>query len=492
MSGLPRSLLRLCILGGGLWVGGCSWLPAVGPDYRSPETSGVKLESAQGAAFSPQSPPGPWWQLYQNAELNGYIGESLRENRDLRIAASRLEVAQASRDQALAAQWPGGDVSATYARERGLMPGMLGFQLLNATSASLNLSYELDLYGRIRRSVESATASLEEQQFAFAASQIRVAAETANAYVSACQAGAALASAEQLVGVAQKTVDTVSRMAKVGAVGQFEVTRAQAQVGERQAAIPPILAQRKAALYSLAVLLGRTPENYPAQAARCDTPPTLEQPLPVGDGLALLRRRPDVAAAERTLAAATARIGMVQANLYPQISLGVSGGGEGTTVANTFSSFNRAWSVGPLLSWTFPNQLAIRAQMRAAGAEADMALSNYQNTLLTALKETETALDGYARTLEQYQRMSEVQQTNKLALSQASQLYSRGSTAFLDLLAAQRELTETEQKRVDLAGQVAARQIAVFQALGGGWDGAAQVAAEQAKAAAAAQVIYRR
>lgn len=482
-------------LAGGVLIislAGCSLFEPLGPDYQSREPQAVRLDSGAAPVFSPQMPPGRWWQLYGNAQLNGYVIEALRENRDLRLAASRLTLVRSARDQATAAMWPSTSVSANYERTRNLLPGMAGFQELNLASASLSLSYEVDLFGRVRRLVESANASVEEQQFAFAATQIRVAADTANAFVSACQAGAALKVAEQLVESSEKTLATVSQLASAGAAGQLDVTRARAQVSSDRATIPPIKAQQKAALYALAVLLGRQPAQYPQEAGRCDVPPTLDKPLPVGNGLALLRRRPDVAEAERGMAASIAAIGVAEASLYPTITLGAMGGGDGMTIPGVLYKASQVWSIGPAMSWTFPNRQAAEAQLRAAGAQADMAVTSYQNTILVALKETETALDRYVRGLEHRQELQHGRDDVRSALDQALLLYRNGAIPYLDVLTAQRNLAEVERQLVDASGQVSANQISVFQALGGGWDDAAQVSADQAMAARVARAGFQR
>ncbi|WP_321967862.1 TolC family protein [Burkholderia cepacia] len=466
---------------------GCSLLHPIGPDYRSPAQTDAMLGGASGAPFSPEAPPGPWWRLYRDPALDRYIDEALRENRDLRAAASRLQIAQAQLDQAEAAWLPTTSVTARAARARDSVPGVPGLHVSNTLSAALGVSYELDLFGRIRRSTEAATASVDAQQFAFAATQIRIAASTASAYAGACQSNAALAVARRTVQVDADTLETTQRLANGGSASQVDVIRARAQLASDRARLPVLDAQRTASLYALATLLGRQPDRYPREAAQCAAPPTLAQPMPVGDGLALLRRRPDIAQAERTLASATAGIGVAAAGLYPQISIGLSVGAIGTTPANALRANGRTWSVGPLMQWTFPNRAIADALLRQAGANADLAKTNYDATVLNALKETDSALDAYARELDHHDQLQQARDDNRAALAQVQRLYGRGATPYLDVLVAQKSLAEAEQQLVDSAGAIASDQIAVFAALGGGWDDAAQRAAEQAAAAAASR-----
>ncbi|MCW3698184.1 efflux transporter outer membrane subunit [Burkholderia cenocepacia] len=462
---------------------GCSLVHPVGPDYRRPEPAAVTLDAASSGAFAPSAPPDKWWQLYQEPELDRYVSEALLENRDLRSAASRLAIAQSSLDQTLAQRWPTTDVSVSAERARGSLPGVPGLRVYNSVSTALSASYEIDLFGRIRRSIEASRADVDAQQFAFAATQIQVAANTASAYIGICNANAALAAAKRTIAIDEETLMVTRRLADGGAARRLDVTRAQAQLESDRAAVPPLESQRSAGLYALATLLGQPPEHYPREAALCAAPPVLEQPLPTGDGLALLRRRPDIAQAERLLAAATANIGVATANLYPQISLGVSVGSIASTLPDSLRASTRTWSIGPLLQWTFPNQEIGRAQLRQAGSTADLAMTTYQNTMLVALKETETALVSYARELDHRDLLHRARNDSQAAFEQSKRLYRQGVASFLDLLSAQKALALVDQQLVASSSAVATDQVAVFLALGGGWSDAARNAAEQAKRA---------
>ena len=229
------------------------------------------------------------------------------------------------------------------------------------------MSYQLDLFGQIRRAVEAASGDEQAARAAYDATRVTVAAETARAYANMCAAGMQLASARHSVEVQTASLDAVERLQRAGRGTALDVTRARGQLQQLQANLPPFQAQQRTALYRLAALTGRTPAQIPASLLQCATAPRLTQTIPVGDGAALLRRRPDIRQAERSLAAATARIGVATADLYPKISLGLSGASGGPAAMpgdrGTFS-----WSIGPLISWTIPNTGA--AQARIAQAEA--------------------------------------------------------------------------------------------------------------------------
>ena len=191
------------------------------------------------------------------------------------------------------------------------------------------MSYQLDLFGQIRRAVEAASGDEQAARAAYDATRVTVAAETARAYANMCAAGMQLASARHSLEVQKSSLDAIERLQRAGRGTALDVTRARSQLQQLQANLPPFQAQQRTALYRLAALTGRTPAQIPASLLQCATAPRLTQTIPVGDGAALLRRRPDIRQAERSLAAATARIGVATADLYPKISLGLSGASGG-------------------------------------------------------------------------------------------------------------------------------------------------------------------
>jgi multidrug efflux system outer membrane protein len=247
------------------------------------------------------------------------------------------------------------------------------------------------------------------------------------------------------------------------------VTRARTAVDQSEALIPSQVATRTAALYRLATLMGRAPADYPQDVATCAKPPALTRPLPIGDGSALIRRRPDIRGAERTLAAATARIGVATASLYPQVNLGGSAGFTGP-VSSLGSGNAFHLGLGPLISWSFPNRVVVRAQIAQAGAAADQALAQFDSTTLEALRQTETALSAYAREGDRNAALRRAQASAARAADQAGTLYRFGRTDFLSLLTAQAALTTAQANLAASDALLVDRQVDVFKALGGGWQ----------------------
>ena len=265
---------------------------------------------------------------------------------------------------------------------------------------------------------------------------------------------------------------------KAGRGTELDNSRARSQLEQLRAALPPLQAQRRTALYRLAVLTGEVPGRLSDAIEQCDSAPRLSSPIPVGDGAALLRRRPDIRQAERTLAGASARIGIATADLYPSISLGLSAGSTGALAG--FGAANTLhWSLGPLISWTLPATGSARARIAQAQAGSDAALARFDAAVLGALRETESALTIYARELDRNGALKEARDQSALASQQATTLYRAGRTDFLTTLDAERSLASVQSALAASDAQLATDQVALFLALGGGWEPAGETGRPQ-------------
>ncbi|WP_373797999.1 efflux transporter outer membrane subunit [Achromobacter insuavis] len=458
-------------------LAGCA---AVGPDYQVPAGSAATRPSAQApfaeareGVFQRDQVPGHWWRLYNDPVLDGLVEKALAANTDLRVASANLERAQAAVRETEAQQQPslGVNASPTFGHVSGIQELAPGIDPPNrwSYSAGASMSYQLDLFGQIRRAVEAAGADAQSGQAAYDATRVTVAAETTRAYANLCSAGMQLASAEHSVKVQQESLDAVSRLQRAGRGTALDVTRARSQLEQLRANLPPFQAQQRTALYRLAALTGQTPAEIPTTLLQCAAAPQLSQTIPVGDGAALLRRRPDIRQAERTLAAATARIGVATADLYPKITLGLSGASGGPAAMfgdrGTFS-----WSVGPLISWTLPNTGAVQARIAEAEANTKAAVARFDASVLNALRETESALVVYARQLDRQAALQAARDQAAQAASQARQLFQYGKTDYLTVLDAERTLASSESALAAGQAELSNDQIAVFLALGGGWE----------------------
>lgn len=476
-----RALLASVALLALLALGACT---TVGPDYKLPQAAAVQAPAAQGpflGAASPavaQDPPPPnWWRLYRDPVLDDLETRALAANTDLRVAAANLARAEAVLKEVRSQQDPTVQVSAAAQRARESGETFLLAEPLpveNLADVGLKVSYQLDLVGRLRRAAEAAQADTEATRAALDLARVSVAGEVAAAYVDACSAGAELGVAQHTIDLQAKSLTATERLTAAGRGSALDVSRSRAQLAQLRATLPPLAARRQAAVFRLAALTGRAPADFPKAAADCAVVPTLDRPLPVGDGAALLKRRPDVRQAERTLAGATARIGVATAALYPTVSFGLGGGSTGLLADIGQPAANR-WNVGALINWTFPGG-GERARIRQADASADAALARFDGVVLNALRETETGLDAYAQDLERNVHLRAARDQAAVAGNQARRLYEGGRAPYLTGLDAERTLATAEATLAASDGQIAADQVRLFLTLGGGWEQAPAVA----------------
>jgi outer membrane protein, multidrug efflux system len=444
-------------------LAGCT---TVGPNYKLPTSAVVNAPTAKGeflgakgAPVVDRPPPDHWWRLYQDPLLDRLENEALAANTDLRVAAANLRQARSISSQ-VRSQLDEPHVQVSAGAERAQLSGesyLLPMQLPDMTlgDVGFSMSYQVDLFGRLERAAEASVADVEAARAA---------------YVDACSAGEELAAAEHSIDLQAKSLEATRRLALAGRGQTIDVARAEAQLMQLRATPPALAARRQAALYRLAALMGRTPSGYPKDVERCAEPPRLATPLPVGDGASLLQRRPDVRAAERRLASATARIGVAAAALYPSVGLGLDSGSSGK-LTDLGRSRTNSWNLGGLIHWSFPDTAA-RARVRQASAGADAALASFDGVVLNALRETETSLSAYAQDLQRNAALRVARDQSAKAAAEARRLYQGGRSAYLSSLDAERSLANMDASVAASDGQLAADQVRLFLALGGGWAGA--------------------
>jgi len=469
-----RAALAALALGGltGL-AGACAAGPRAAAPRTPPAADAPFIAAGAAGQTTPDALPTRWWRLYPDPVLDRLVIQALTRNADLKVAVANLAYAQALLSEAKAGQYPGTTLSgAAPSYGRGATQIDYGLPATTTYSAAFSASYQVDLFGRVRRAIEAARADADASRAAADAVRVTVAGETASAYASLCGYAEQIAVARRSVDLLQRTYDLTRVERDAGALSDFDLDRQAALLDQAKAAVPPLEGQRRAALYTLAALIGETPGGVPAEAAACEAPPVLQRPLPVGDGAALLRRRPDIRQGERQLAAATARIGVATADLYPTITLGGSLADGVLPITATKSVNAFTYSAGPMLSWSFPNMLIARAHVREAGAQATAALASFDGVVLNALRDTETALSAYGAELDHHRALLAAQKDATDALRLADIQFRSGAASFLDLLGSESTQVAADQA-VALSDQtLAADQVAVFQQLGGGWEDA--------------------
>ena len=461
-------------LAAALALAGC----AVGPNYRAPAPpAGAEAPwtSLQPGAEAVTAAPDDWWRLYDDPALDGYEREALAANQDIAIAESNLSASRAVLEAARAGQYP--STTSSFGAVNGRDPTT--DEILELTGrppttiwlfdAVIDSNYEVDLFGRVRRTIEAAHADTEAVAAARDDLKVTIAAETARAYAEVCTSGEELAVARHNLEVVSREADITSQRHAAGAGSVFEDVRAQTLVAQVRSAIPPLEGQRRAALLQLTALLGRTPAHAPIEAEACVTAPKLTSAIPVGDGAALLRRRPDLREAERRLAGATARIGVATAALYPRVTIEGFWGGASPQLSALTAENALIWGVGPTIQWQFPNQSIPRARLREAKAAERASLAAFDSTVLTALKETEQALSIYGSELQHHADLLDAQSKAQRTYDIAHGQFLAGESSQLDLLSSEQGVTAADAAVAASEAALAQDQIAIFKALGGGW-----------------------
>ncbi|MEM7611692.1 MAG: efflux transporter outer membrane subunit, partial [Pseudomonadota bacterium] len=387
------------ILSVAMLLGGCL---SVGPEYEAPDVDALGQETfVYAESYDTTAPLADWWTGFDDASLNELIAAGLAENRSLAAASANLRASRAALGLARSNRLPFDDVTASRARNRQSTAGFrdpleeaegAGSDVTrDLFNASLSANWELDVFGRVARLIETANAELGASAAALADLQAVVIADIADAYIELRGLQAQLAVAEKNNTNLQRTLDLTRDLRDVGRVTDLDVFQANAVLSTSEASIPVLQADIASVANRLAALVGRNPAGIQSVINDNAPLPVISRPLAIGEPADLLRRRPDIAAAERRLAAATATIGLNIAEAFPTLSLGATIGVRAFDVDDLDTSQALNFNVGPQLAWSISNLLRARQRTDAAVANTDMAFAMYEQTVLDALAETESA-----------------------------------------------------------------------------------------------------
>ena len=429
------------------------------PPTVAPDSATGAFASLPVASIAPV--PDDWWRLYDDPVLDGLVRSALTANADLRVAYANLDGARAALRQARAARLPQTTIESALGVDNPAgQPSASGNVPTTDYDIAATASWDLDLFGRLRSAATAAGADTGAQVAVVDGLRVAVVADTVLAYVDLCGSTRAIATAREVAAAQDLSVALVREQLRAGEVSPLEVSQVATIAAATRAAIAPFEAQRANALYRLATLQGRPPAEARAYRFACTAAPRLRGAAPVGDGTALLLRRPDVREAERRLAAAAARIGVARADLYPRVNLGGAVG---------LLSGGISAAVTPLVSWAFPNQAPARARLEQARATERAALAGWDVAVLRSLREVETALATYD---------AETRRNRDLATaSREAQAYARRAAARVRLgdapgllqVDAQRAAASATLQQVQSDIAVSQNEVALFRALGGGW-----------------------
>jgi multidrug efflux system outer membrane protein len=459
------STLRiLLIAGAALAATGC----AVGPTYHIPTQAPVALKTADAHVTAAPSEP-TWWRAFKDPELDSLIERALVASPDLRMAVARVSEARALFRDAKLDQFPRITSDASYGRSDEQTPGF-GPARNNIEQADIGFdaAWEIDLFGRVRHGVESARADAAAAKADLGDARVTVTAEVARNYLELRGAQARRLVAEANAQTERETLRLTQIRRQIGSGDPIDVESARARLNATEAVIPALNTTEAQAAHRLAVLIGARPGTIDAELApQAQIQPAAVAQLDIGDASSFLRRRPDVRAAERRLAAETARTGVATADLFPRVRVTGFVGLLSGDVSTLFKGGSDAWSVGPSVTWPALDFAGAQARLRAQQARGDVALAVYDQTVLRAIEDLQNALVSYRE--RQSQVVSLVQQVDasRRAAALARISYKEGHIDFLRVLDAERTRLEAEDALTQAQTGVNTDVVAIYKALGG-------------------------
>jgi outer membrane protein, multidrug efflux system len=457
---LSRPSILLAVMVG---VSGC----AVGPHYRAPQPAAVNYHAADPQLVSEASFDPRWWKQFDDPVLDSLVEKSLHANTGIRVARARLAESRALFDERKLDRYPTVPADASYSYAKQQIPGFVDQPTtVNTFRSGFDASWELDVFGQVRHGVAAARSDNQAFEADLHDVEVSVVAELARNYFELRGAQWRLTVAERSLKNQQDTL-RLTRLRRDAGVGEEQdVASAGARVAATDATIPLLELETKRAEYRLAVLTGTRPGDLAADLSPRNYAP-IDKTLPIGNASELLRRRPDVRAAERRLSAATERQGVAVAQLFPQVSVSAFVGFLAGRGSLFFTTKSFASTASPNVTWSAFDLGRARARVRASNAATDEALASYDETVLRALEETENSFSNYHAQQERLVKLNAQAQESKRAADIARLRYREGVIDFLSLLDAERTQLQAEDAVAESERDVYVAVIAIYKALGG-------------------------
>jgi multidrug efflux system outer membrane protein len=442
----------------------------VGPDYRAPDSAPARIAGLEAGAYDRSRFEMAWWRQFDDPTLSRLVQQALEGNRELRVAFARFKAARALRDDAANDRLPTVTSRAGADIGKAQQPGF-GEQrvAVDRYDLGLDMAWELDLFGRIQRQIEASEARSEAAEAALYQLQVSLIAELVDAYGNLRGAQLRERIARANLDNQQESRALTEQLRDAGVGSELDVLRAEARLAATEASLPQLQAEAARARHRIATLLGRRPEQLDADLSPRPLP-VIAKALPIGDPAELLRRRPDVRAAERQLAAATAEMGVATADLFPRVSLSGFLGFTAGRGSQLGAAAANAWSVAPTISWAAFDLGSVRARLRGAEAGAEGALAQYEQQVLLALEESANAFSDYAKRQQRLLALVRQAEASRAAAAQAAIRYREGVADFLVLLDAERERLAAEDAQAQAEVELYRGIVAIYKALGGGWQ----------------------
>jgi len=452
---------------------------SVGPDFKTPRADlpAAWVGEAQGVRSNAvaQAIDVSWWRQFNDPLLSELVERSARANFDVRTANERLLQSRVARQVAGGEQLPGVAASGSYQRERNSATGLLdpsnnsGQSSFDLWTLGLDASWEVDLWGHVRRGLESADASVDLSQAQRNGVLLSVAAETASDYLNLRGTQARLEVARQNLDIARQSRDLTQTRYDNGVTTNLDTANAAAQVADIEARLSLLEAQQARLINALSYLLGEQPRSLSTRLSPMAAIPLPPTRVPVGLPSELAQRRPDIQQAEAVLHRAIAAIGVAKADFYPRVSLGGSFGFQTLEGSDIGSWGSRQWNFGPSLYLPIFQGGRLTGTLELREHQQQEAALNYQRTVLGAWHEVDNALTDYSAEQRHHAALEEAVRQNQIALVTARQRYKEGAIDFINVLGVQRSLIATQSALADSSASVSTNLVQLYKALGGGW-----------------------
>lgn len=443
----------------------------LGPDHRAPELDLPAHYSQKGISWKRTSPPqvythSTWWKVYGDRTLNELAASTAAQNLSIQAAASRLKESRALSRSTRTAMLPTLDFNGDLRRTTVNFFGGIAPNRLDIFQLPIDLAYEVDLWGRVRRSVESADAHAASAEATVVAMKLSLTADTALTYWSLRALDAEKAQVEKSKALRRESLALNEARFRAGTANELDTSRAKTELASVESELIGMQKKRSELLHALAVLTGRPAGTLQIpEQAQLPTPPR----IPAGVPSDLLLRRPDLYAAERNVAAANAQIGVAKAAFFPSLRLRAGTGTQATQLSDLFDGDAVAWSLGSSLTYPLIGQVRIRADYDAAVARHQTASLDYQQAGLIAMREAEDSLTGLSFLEQQEQAQQKAADAAKQTLKLSQQRYDAGLTNYLEVVEAERTLLQSERLVTSLRAQRLALTTQLIKALGGAW-----------------------
>lgn len=470
-----RALTRTLAVAFSLLAAGCS----VGPNYKRPQVpvpGQWTVAPARGTSAKPVEKDA-WWASFQDAELSSLIERAAGQNLDLKVALERVQEARAVRGISKSGFFPSVDagVSGTRNRQRVIAAGAPGSVKIvpvefNNFQGDLAASWELDVFGGIRRGVQAAGADVAAAEENRRDVLVILQGDVGRSYAQLRGFQRRLEIANKNIKTQQETLDLTTARSKAGLSTELDVSRAAAQLESTKAVVPTLLGGIGVSIHRLSVLLGEEPGALRAELENAGPIPAAEPDVEVGLPSDLLKRRPDIRRSEAQFMAATARVGEAKADLFPRFVLTGAAGRQATQLHDLTLGAGNFFSAGPAISLPLFTGGRIRSNIALQTSRQRQALISYQSSVLNALEEVQDALVNYAEEQERRDRLNHAAQQSQLAVDLATEQYKAGLVDFLSVLDAERELYADEDQAVQSQTSVTTDVIGLYRALGGGWN----------------------